>query len=536
MALDNTTLKIITNKLKEELISSSFGKPLALGPYDYAFPYSEVLKDGNIRHGTFIFSLDSRNPFICYSLDRYEKIDDNSPFFNALKKLTNTTVVSVRKLEGERLITISLKSNPNDLLETNTGYDLIIELFPNHPNCYIISYPANKIMAVYHEHINIEKDIFITRNAPYIYPEPRGELPLGIEDIDQTRKYFSNYMFRYLSSYLERTGEKITDITDKIATSNKLYLKDKEILPYPFDFKDAKEIEVKDIYSAFVSDQKKMAKLEKEKELISLLEKAIKVARKKTINLNDDLAKAKDNLIYLEYGQIIYLYQGEINKGDKLLEKDGYSIPLDPRLSAPANANKYFKKYQKAKSAITILSSLIEKSKYESEYLEKKLLEAKDGTPRDILELKAELISQGYIKEKQIKGRIPKLGRRYSYQPHYIIFDNGKIGFGMNGLQNEELTFNQANKDDIFFHVLDYPGAHVILFGDHEDKNLRLTAMELALYLSHLDNGTVMIAKKKDVKKNSNHVGLVNVLKYETNVVKYIREESLKLFKKVLKE
>ena len=60
--------------------------------------------------------------------------------------------------------------------------------------------------------------------------------------------------------------------------------------------------------------------------------------------------------------------------------------------------------------------------------------------------------------------------------------------------------------------------------------------MELSLYLSHMDNGTVMIAKRKDVKKNPNKVGLVNILHYETAVVKYIRPESVAIFKKELKK
>ena len=79
-------------------------------------------------------------------------------------------------------------------------------------------------------------------------------------------------------------------------------------------------------------------------------------------------------------------------------------------------------------------------------------------------------------------------------------------GFGMNGLQNEELTFNIAKKDDLFLHVKDFPGSHVVILEGKDNKKIRETAMELSLYLSHMDNGTVMIAKRKDVKKNPNKV------------------------------
>ena len=267
-----------------------------------------------------------------------------------------------------------------------------------------------------------------------------------------------------------------------------------------------------------------------------MIEKAIKIAKKKLINLNNDLSTAKDRMKYLEYGQMIYLYQGEIKKGDKILKRDGYEIPLNPLFDAPKNANNYFKKYQKAKTALKILDELILKTKDEVEYLEKKLDEAKDGTPRDVMELKSELLQEGYIKEKQGRNTVYKVSKKHRYDPHYIILKEGKIGFGMNGLQNEELTFNIAKKDDLFLHVKDFPGSHVVILEGKDNKKIRETAMELYLYLSHMDNGTVMIAKRKDVKKNPNKVGLVNILHYETAVVKYIRPESVAIFKKELKK
>ena len=100
----------------------------------------------------------------------------------------------------------------------------------------------------------------------------------------------------------------------------------------------------------------------------------------------------------------------------------------------------------------------------------------------------------------------------------------------MNALQNEELTFNIAKKDDIFLHVDKAPGSHVVILGGDSNKT-RLLASELALYLSNKNEGDVMIAKKQDVKKNKEAKGLVNVLNYKLITIKKIREESLSFFK-----
>lgn len=530
MALDNLSLNIIANELQEQMQGTQLGNILSLSPYDYGFPYS--LKDENgIKHGTFIFSLNPTNPFVTYSLERFAKLNNNSIFYNSLKRLNMCVVKDVKKYPGERILTISLEANHNDISEINSGYDLILELFPNRPNVYLIAYPYGKIISVYHEHTDLEKGIFITRNAIYQYPDKRESLPTDLEEPEQARPYLPNATLKRLKNYVLNQGHDLKQALVDMTTSKDIYVINKDILSFSFEDLDAKKVKVCDLYSTFVEDQKSIAKFEKIRELIKLIEKALKTANKKLENLENDLVASKDKMKFMDYGQIIYLYQSEIKLGDTSLDKDGYHIPLDSKKTAPQNANAYFKKYQKAKSALTILADLIEKTKDEISYLEKKKMEALDGTPRDVMELKSELLKEGYIKEKQGRNTVYKISKKHKYDPHFIITQKGKIGYGMNGLQNEELTFNQAKKDDLFFHVQDYPGSHVILF-DSKDDDMKRLAAELALYISHLDNGTVMIAKKKDVKKNQNKIGLVHILKYETIVIKYIRKESLELFKK----
>ncbi len=532
--MDNLSLSIIADQLEEQMKDTQLGNVLSLSQYDYAFPYS--LKDENgLKHGTFIFSLDPTNPFVTYSFDRFAKLNNNSVFFNSLKRLNMATVKSVKKHPGERILTLSLQANRNDITETNTGYDLILELFPNRPNVYLIAYPYGKIISVYHEHTDIEKGIFVTRNAIYQYPDERKTLPTDLSDPEEARPYLPNATLRRLKHYVLDEGHDLKETLSQMVESKKIYVIKKDILSFDFGCPDSKEVLPCHLYSAFVEDQKSIAKFEKIKELVKLIEKALKTANRKLENLTQDLSTSKDKMKYMEYGQIIYMYQGEIHLGDTLLEKDGYHITLDPKKSAPQNANAYFKKYQKAKAALGILSDLILKTKDEISYLEKKKMEAMDGSPRDIMELKSELLQEGYIKEKQGRNTVYKVSKKHRYDPHFLLLKEGKIGYGMNGLQNEELTFNLAKKDDLFFHVKDYPGSHVILF-DTKDEDMKHLACELALYISHLDNGIVMIAKRKDVKKNPEKIGLVNILKYETLAIKYIRKESLELFKKERKE
>lgn len=536
MALDNISIQIIVDEMKEELVGTVLGKPLALGGYDFAIPYGTLMNENDHRHGSLIFSMEPNMPYLTFSHDRFEKVEMNTPFFNSLKKLTMSTILDIKKEKGERVVTISLKTNPNDLSEINTGFDFVLELFPNHPNCYIIAYPYGMIVSLFKEKTDIEKGVFVARNTKYSYPPERNPFPEHLESFEELRPYLSNGLYRLVQEYKDKNPLSPDQIAELLRKSHTLYIKGKEIYPFDFGMSEMNPIKPDEIYRYLVDDQKKKAKLEKEKELLSLIEHSQKVNEKKIQNLKQDLANARKHLCYMEYGQIIYLYQGEISKGDTLLERDGYSIPLQPNLDGPNNANRYFKLYRKAKSAITILTELIENAEAEKHYLKMKRNEAMNGTPRDIMELKSELLETGYIKERQTrKGQIRKVNKRKTYEPHYLCYGNGKIGFGMNGLQNEELTFNIAKKENLFLHVKDYPGSHVVILSGGENPEVIRLGCELALYLSHMDSGEVMIAEKKHVKKNPAKIGLVSVLKYQTLMIKYIRKESLELIKKALK-
>ena len=103
MPVDNLSLQIISNSLKNERVGARIGRALSLNAKDYALPYVREEENG-LHHGSLIFSRDPVNPFVCYSLGRFSKIEDTSPFYNSLKKLYGGTVLDVVKHQGERII------------------------------------------------------------------------------------------------------------------------------------------------------------------------------------------------------------------------------------------------------------------------------------------------------------------------------------------------------------------------------------------------------------------------------------------------
>ena len=68
------------------------------------------------------------------------------------------------------------------------------------------------------------------------------------------------------------------------------------------------------------------------------------------------------------------------------------------------NAQKYFTKYQKAKTAIQIVQEQIEKARDEVTYFEALMQQVETASPKDIAEIREELMEEGYIRNRAKKA------------------------------------------------------------------------------------------------------------------------------------
>ena len=136
-------------------------------------------------------------------------------------------------------------------------------------------------------------------------------------------------------------------------------------------------------------------------------------------------------------------------------------VPLDPRLSPAANAQKMYKLYAKSKTAREVLTVQTAMWERELEYLAsvRQFLDRAESE-QDFAEIRDELFRSGY--GARMKGYKPQK----TLKPRPIEERTGsgmRLLIGRNNVQNDHLTFRVADKDDIWFHVKGLPGSHVIL-------------------------------------------------------------------------
>ena len=209
-------------------------------------------------------------------------------------------------------------------------------------------------------------------------------------------------------------------------------------------------------------------------------------------------------------------------------------IPLDPLLTPQQNAAKYYKEYNKAKTAEEMLTIQIEKGEKELEYLNSVLenIALAEGE-KDLQEIRQELTETGYLRRPKTAA---KRAKRVSGKPMEFRSSSGLcISVGKNNSQNDLLTTKLAYKSDIWLHTQKIHGSHVILWleGGEADARSLTEAAQLAAYFSQARDGSkvpVDYTPVKYVKKPAGaRPGMVVYTTYQTAVVEPDAELAKKL-------
>jgi predicted ribosome quality control (RQC) complex YloA/Tae2 family protein len=174
-------------------------------------------------------------------------------------------------------------------------------------------------------------------------------------------------------------------------------------------------------------------------------------------------------------------------------------------LSAKANAQKYFEKYNKQKRTFEALSEFIISTKADLDHLDTINVSLDIAmNEEDLHQLRQELIDSGYMKRKIVKGKKPK--KIVGKPLRFVSNDGFEIYVGKNNYQNDELTFKEATGNDWWFHAKGMAGSHVIVKANNQelpDTTFVEAASLAAFYSKGKINDKVEIdyTQKKNIKK-----------------------------------
>ena len=228
----------------------------------------------------------------------------------------------------------------------------------------------------------------------------------------------------------------------------------------------------------------------------------------------EDLDKLQNYDELITKGNLLLTYQSKLNNDKEEVVLDDISIKLDRDLSILENANNYFEKAKKSKRSIEPIKQLIADLKNKLDYL--KGIEV-ENSYESLIQLERELIKNNYIR---VNARGKEVSR--SSIKEYFYKDT-KISVGKSSSQNEYLTLKRAKPNEYFFHVADFPGAHVILHHHNPSSELIEYAAKIAVKHSKLSDevrAKVHYCQVKYVRKIKNSKkGQVSLRNYKSITV-----------------
>lgn len=224
-------------------------------------------------------------------------------------------------------------------------------------------------------------------------------------------------------------------------------------------------------------------------QVIKVIKNELKKDRRKVKKLNKELDDANKADQYRTRGEILTTYLGKLKPGmDSITLPNFYDdnkplkISLSPELSPSRNAQKYFTKYDKLKASVAHVNEQLKLANAEIDYFENIQNQIELASPADIQEIRLELQEEGYIKRKH-KGKKQRKVRA-SKPEQFHTSDGTTVLVGKNNLQNDRLSFKTANKNEIWLHVKDIPGSHVVIRDTNPSDETILEAAQLAAYFS----------------------------------------------------
>ncbi|MDO4659908.1 Rqc2 family fibronectin-binding protein PavA [Streptococcus sp.] len=457
----------------------------------------------------------------------FENPAQPSTFIMVLRKyLQGALIESIEQVENDRIVEITV-SNKNEIGD-HIQATLIIEIMGKHSNILLVDKSSHKILEVI-KHVGFSQNSYRTLlpGSTYIAPPSTESLnPFTVKDeklfeILQTQELTAKNLQILFQGLGRDTANELENIlvSDKLSTfrnffsqETKSYLTETSFSPVPFANRVGEPFtSLSDLLDIYYKDKAERDRVKQQaSELIRRVENELQKNRHKLKKQEKELLATDNAEEFRQKGELLTTFLHQVPNDQDQVTLDNYytnqpiTIALDKALTPSQNAQRYFKRYQKLKEAVKYLTELIEETKATILYLESVETVLNQAGLEEIAEIREELIQTGFIRRRQ-REKIQKRKK-----PEQYLASDGKtiIYVGRNNLQNEELTFKMARKEELWFHAKDIPGSHVVISGNlNPSDEVKTDAAELAAYFSKGRLSNLVQVDMIEVKKLNKPTG-----------------------------
>ena len=522
MSFDGFFLHHMVEELRRELVNGRIQK------INQPFEQELVLQiRSNRQSHRLLFSAHPVFGRIQLTQTTFENPAQPSTFIMVLRKyLQGALIESIEQVENDRIVEITV-SNKNEIGD-HIQATLMIEIMGKHSNILLVDKSSHKILEVI-KHVGFSQNSYRTLlpGSTYIAPPSTESLnPFTIKDeklfeILQTQETTAKNLQslfqglgRDTANELEKilVNEKLSTFRNFFSQETKPCLTETSFSPVPFANQVGEPFaSLSDLLDTYYKDKAERDRVKQQaSELIRRVENELQKNRHKLKKQEKELLATDNAEEFRQKGELLTTFLHQVpNDQDQVILDNYYTnqpitIALDKALTPNQNAQRYFKRYQKLKEAVKYLTDLIEETKATILYLESVETVLNQAGLEEIAEIREELIQTGFIRRRQ-REKIQKRKK-----PEQYLASDGKtiIYVGRNNLQNEELTFKMARKEELWFHAKDIPGSHVVISGNLDPSDeVKTDAAELAAYFSQARLSNLVQVDMIEVKKLNKPTG-----------------------------
>nr|CAA46282.2 fibronectin-binding protein A [Streptococcus gordonii] len=441
------------------------------------------------------------------------------------KYLQGAVIEAIQQVENDRILEISV-SNKNEIGDS-VAVTLVIEIMGKHSNIILLDKASGKIIEAI-KHVGFSQNSYrtILPGSTYVAPPQTGSLnPFTVGDeklfeILQTEEIEPKRLLQIFQGLGRDTATELSGrlTTDRLKTFRAFFasptqpsLTEKSFSALLFSDSKTQMSTLSELLDTFYKDKAERYRVNQQaSELIRRVENELEKNRKKLGKQEDELLATEKAEEFRQKGELLTTFLHQVPNDQDQVELDNYYtgekilITLDKALTPNQNAQRYFKRYQKLKEAVKHLTSLIEETRTTILYLESVETALAQASLTEIAEIREELIQTGFIRRRQ-REKIQKRKK-----PEKYLASDGQtiILVGRNNLQNDELTFKMAKKDELWFHAKDIPGSHVVITGNLQPSDeVKTDAAELAAYFSKARLSNLVQVDMIEIKKLNKPTG-----------------------------
>lgn len=441
------------------------------------------------------------------------------------KYLQGATIESIEQIDNDRVLEISV-SNKNEIGDS-VAATLVIEIMGKHSNIILMDKASGNIIEAI-KHVGFSQNSYrtILPGSTYVTPPQTGSRnPFTISDgklfeILQTEDLSARSLQKLFQGLGRDTAAELSQrlTSDKLkifraffTSSTQATLTSKSFTPILFADSQKEFPSLSQLLDAFYQDKAERDRVNQQaSELIHRVENELEKNRKKLKKQEQELVATENAEEFRQKGELLTTFLHQVPNNQDQVELDNYytsekiTIVLDKALTPNQNAQRYFKKYQKLKEAVKHLTGLIEETKETIQYLESVETALSQANLTEIAEIHEELIQTGFIRRRQRE----KIQKRKKPEKYLSTDGQTIILVGRNNLQNDELTFKMAKKEELWFHAKDIPGSHVVITGNLQPSDeVKTDAAELAAYFSKARLSNLVQVDMIEVKKLNKPTG-----------------------------